>query len=66
LEKQEMTDDDLDLPVWGAAAIAVVLNTTRRKAFYLLEHKLVDGTKIGSRWCSTPRRLLRSIAGDDR
>ena len=61
-----MSDDDLDLPIWGAAAIAAVLNTTRRKAFYLLEHGFVAGTKIGSQWCSTKRRLLRSIAGDDR
>jgi len=56
-------DDDLDLPVWGAAAIAAVLNTTQRKAFYLLEHNLVDATKIGAQWCSTKRRLLRRIAG---
>jgi hypothetical protein len=58
-------DNDLDLPVWGAAAIAAVLNTTRRKAFYLLENKFVDATKVGSQWCSTKRRLLRRIAGDE-
>jgi hypothetical protein len=61
-----MSDDDLDLPLWGAAAIAAVLNTTQRKAFYLLENKFVDATKVGAQWCSTKRRLLRSIAGDDR
>jgi hypothetical protein len=59
-------DNDLDLPVWGAVAIAEVLNTKPRKAFYLLENKLVDATKCGSQWVSTRRRLLRPILGDDR
>jgi hypothetical protein len=62
-----MTEDDMDVPVWGAAAIAAVLNTTTRKSFYLLERGFVDATKVGSQWCSTKRRLLRDIAaGDDR
>jgi hypothetical protein len=65
LEKQQMTDDAMDVPLWGAREIARVLNVKPRKAFYLLEYKLVDGTKIGSQWVSTRRRLLRSIAGDE-
>jgi hypothetical protein len=61
-----MTDNDSDTPIWGGAAIAAVLNTTPRKAFYLLENKLIDATKCGAQWVSTRRRLLRSIAGDER
>jgi hypothetical protein len=60
------TDDDSDVPVWGAAAIAKVLNTTTRKAFHLLEERRVDASKIGTQWVSTRRRLLRQISGGER
>ena len=58
--------DDLDLPVYGARAIALVLNLRRdngepneRRAFYMLEKGYVDADKIGETWTSTPRRLLK-------
>jgi hypothetical protein len=60
------TDDDADRPVWGAAAIARVLNTNTRKAFRLLEEGHVDADKLGAQWVSTRRRLLRRISGGDR
>ena len=58
------SEDDLDLPVWGAANIAKVLNKSTRAAFHLLEQKHVDAEKLGGQWVSTKRRLLRRIAGD--
>ena len=58
--------DDLDLPVYGARAIALDLNLRRdngepneRRAFYMLEKGYVDADKIGETWTSTPRRLLK-------
>jgi hypothetical protein len=60
-----MTEDD-DRPIWGASAIAEVVNLTRKQAFRLLEQGHLDATKVGGKWVSTRRRLLRRIAGDDR
>jgi hypothetical protein len=60
------TEDNADVPVWGAAAIAKVLNTNTRKAFRLLEEGHVDADKLGAQWVSTPRRLLRQISGGER
>jgi hypothetical protein len=63
-------DDDLDRPVYGAEAIALVLNLTdkhgnpdRRRAFYALEKGYADADKWGKIWVSTPRRLLRRLRG---
>ena len=50
---------DLDTPVWGAEAIGEVIRRSKRQTFYLLENGLLDADRIGHRWCSTPRRLLR-------
>lgn len=58
--------DPLDRPVYGAEEIAGVLNLrdnrgnpSVRKAYHVLEKKYVDADKIGARWTSTPRRLLK-------
>jgi hypothetical protein len=63
--------DPLDRPVHGAEAIAEVLNLVHtkgrrkgkpdpRRAYYLLENKLIDADRMGKRkWWSTPRRLLK-------
>jgi len=56
------SDDDLDRPLWGAAAIA-------REANVLDEHGNVDrghipATKTGQAWTSTPRRIRRHFAGE--
>jgi hypothetical protein len=59
------SDDNLDRPIWGAAAIAQVLNRTERQAFHLLEAGLLPATKIGQRWASTPRKLLAAVTGDE-
>jgi hypothetical protein len=58
--------ENLDTPVWGAAAIGRVLGRSERQAFHLLEKRLIDATKVGAIWVSTPRRLLRGIAEQGR
>jgi hypothetical protein len=57
----QLSDENLDDPVWGAAAIGRVIGRSERQAFYLLERKLVDATKVGNAWVSTRRRLLSGI-----
>ena len=54
--------DNLDTPVWGAAAIGRVIGRSERQAYHLLERTLLDASKVGSLWVSTPRRLLRGIS----
>lgn len=69
----EGADLSLDRPVYGARAIAEILNLRddkgkpdRRKAYYMLEAGYADAVKIGGRWTSTPRRLLRvSVVAPD-
>jgi hypothetical protein len=66
--------DPLDVPVWGATAIAGVLNLRHTKgkrkgkpntraAYHLLEAGRIDADKNGgglkATWSSTPRRLLK-------
>jgi hypothetical protein len=68
-----MTDssDDLDRPLWGAAAIGLEANVVDedgdvdiRKVFYLLENGLLPATKVGKKWTSTKRRIRRLFAGE--
>lgn len=66
-----MENQNLDRPIWGAAAIAREAGLVDddgkidlRKTFYLLEKGLLPASKIGRRWTSTPRRLRRVFAGD--
>jgi hypothetical protein len=54
--------DDLDRPIWGAEAIGRVIGKNEGQTFYLLGQGLLDANRIGGQWCSTPRRLLNSIA----
>ena len=51
--------DPLDSFVWGVAQIAAIINRSKRETYYLAERGLIDCDKIGNRWRSTPRRLLR-------
>jgi hypothetical protein len=49
---------ELDRPIWGAEAIAAVINRSRRQTFHLLENGFIDADKVGGLWCSSIRRLL--------
>jgi hypothetical protein len=62
----EIEIDDLDKFVYGAEAIAIVLNLLdedgkpdKRRAYYACERGYVDADKFGRIWRSTPRRLLQ-------
>jgi hypothetical protein len=50
--------DDLDKPVWGAAAFADIINQKITQTNYLLSQRRLDADKVGRKWVSTPRRLL--------
>jgi len=56
--------DGLDEVLWGAAAIGAAINRTERQAHYLLERGLLDATKTGKIWTSTPRRLRGRLLGE--
>jgi hypothetical protein len=55
---------DLDRPLWGCEAFAEVLNRNKRQVHHLLTQGRLDADKVGSLWVSTPRRLLKRIAGE--
>jgi hypothetical protein len=55
---------DPDRPLWGAAAIGAEINRSERQAHYLLERGLLDASKIGKFWVSTPRRLRDRLLGE--
>jgi hypothetical protein len=57
-----MTDHDQDTPVWGAPAIARVINKTTDATEHMLAKGKIDASKVGKMWVSTPRRLLASLA----
>jgi hypothetical protein len=50
--------DPMDRLVWGAHAIARVIDRSESKTNYLLKKGLLDADKRGKAWVSTPRRLL--------
>jgi hypothetical protein len=62
----EIEIDELDKPVYGAEAIAIVLNLLdeagkpdTRRAYYVCERGYADVDKFGRIWTSTRRRLLK-------
>ncbi len=57
-------EDEAHDQVWGAEAIAVVVNLTPRQTFYLLEKNLLPAKKIGGRWTASRRRLRAFLSGE--
>ena len=57
--------DDLDTPVWGAAAIAEIIRKTETQTNYLLIKRRIDATKVGRLWVTTRRRLLNQFSETD-
>jgi hypothetical protein len=53
--------NELDTPLWGAAAIAPVVKRTKRATFHLLQAGRLPATKVGTCWVSTRRRLLSAL-----
>jgi hypothetical protein len=56
-------DDRSDFILWGAAAIAEVINRTPRQVLHLLENRQLPARKIGGRWCAS-RTALREQPRD--
>jgi hypothetical protein len=50
--------DALDL-LWGATAIAQALNTTTRRAFWMLENEAIPAKKVRGRWVASRSALRR-------
>ncbi len=43
----------------GADAIAAFLGTSRRRAFYLLQKRLIPAAKVGDRWTARKSKLIQ-------
>jgi hypothetical protein len=56
-------NDNLDTPIWGAAAIAAEIGKTETQTNYLLIKRRLDADKVGKQWVSTRRRLRNQFAG---
>jgi hypothetical protein len=54
----------LDL-LWGAAAIAEVLNLRPRQAFHMLENGEIPGKKVGGRWVVDRQKLAEFFLSED-
>ncbi|MER9711076.1 MULTISPECIES: DNA-binding protein [unclassified Mesorhizobium] len=60
-----MANTDLDI-IWGAKAIADLLNCDERKAFYLLESGSIPGArKLAGRWCVARQKLHDLFLGTE-
>jgi hypothetical protein len=57
--------DALDVPVWGAKAIAKVINRSVPATYHMLKRGLLDVDKVGVIHCSTARRLLQHLRQTD-
>jgi hypothetical protein len=54
----------LDRPIWGAEAIAKVIDRTPTQTYYLLRTGKLPAKQVGDRWVTTLRRL-RSLFTED-
>jgi hypothetical protein len=53
--------DELEV-VWGASAIADLINLERRQVYYLLERDLIKAAKrVGGRWVANVAGLKRQF-----
>jgi hypothetical protein len=58
-------DDEVPDIVWGATAIARVINRSPRQVFNLLEKGHLPAKRVGNRWCASRKRLLAALIGED-
>lgn len=50
--------------LWGAAAIAGVINRTRRDTYHLLENRTIPARKVGGRYVASRMTLLEYLRGN--
>jgi hypothetical protein len=48
--------------IWGAEAIAKIINRTPRQTFALLDAGLLPAKKIGGRWMATRENLIAFLS----
>jgi hypothetical protein len=53
-----------DTPIYGAKAIAKVVNKSPRATFHLLQAGLLPARKLGTQWVTTPRMLREALLGE--
>jgi hypothetical protein len=62
--RQGDNSNNLNKPVWGAAAIGEEINRTERQTHHLLSTGQIKcAQKKGGRWCATPSALRREFGG---
>ena len=59
------TDDNLDAPLWGAAAIAQEIESSIPTTYQLIYRKQLPVRRVGGRWCTTRRRLRAFFNGTE-
>jgi hypothetical protein len=60
----KVRDNHAELPVWGAAAIAPIINRSKRQTAHLLAIGAIKCVrKIGGRYCAYPSALRREFGG---
>jgi hypothetical protein len=52
-----MPENELDAPLWGAAAIAAAAGLTERQFYHKAEQNLLPVTRVGRVYVTTRRRL---------
>ncbi|WP_338722389.1 DNA-binding protein [Devosia sp. XK-2] len=50
--------------LWGAQAIAEVINRTERQTKHMLSKGELPGKKVGGRWCASRSRLKAYFEGE--
>jgi hypothetical protein len=50
--------------IWGAPALAAELGISVRRAYYLLDRRLIPARQIGAIWCASRRQLRARLLGD--
>jgi hypothetical protein len=58
---EQQRDPNPDRILWGAPAIAKEINATLSQTYHYLESGVLDASKAGKKWVSTPRRLRKSL-----
>ncbi len=51
--------------VWGASAIASLLNVSTRQAYYMLEQGLIPARKVGAKWVVSRQQLDQFLQADE-
>jgi hypothetical protein len=62
--RQGDNSNNLDKPVWGAAAIGEIIGRTERQTHHLLSRGFIKcARKVGGAWTATPSALRREFGG---